>query len=486
MSHSELAIQNQYKDVNMRIPRYRYARIPLNNLTSGTVAFQPTSSTLLEWKIPASSVVNLSKSYIAYNYAWPALASNYGFTYEDGCDYRTAYFGNGSGLGVVDLQYADVAANVLRPIKTPINEFLCKDQLSQFYPCNQLATSNLLPFSRDGLLTGTENASTNNYLEPQHLYISPTINTAINIYRYFPLNSFKNTLFDCDKDLVFGTDMYLRLYTQYLQRMGGYTTTPNNPNVAANFTNISANVNASNVYLYLAIEENLDVRNSLLTALAHGSIKMSIPYLYNYRFSVAGQSAAANVSLTLTKNYGRNVKSIHVVPFNANEFSQYAFDHSNINGTKVSQIQSTMDGRPLTDYMLNCVNPYSTVYPTGVPWTSSATIPSNFADDYREALKFTNGSVLNGYPAFQTHWFYCDAWGVPTIADLNKYTNSEYTIVDGFDLVHSGDHIYAIQALTPALGTNTNNCYTSGLINYIMVTFTRTLEIQPDGIILSA
>ena len=477
-----LAQQCQYKDVPMRVPRYRYARIPLNNLTSGTVTLTATSSTLLEWKLPAQSVFNLSKSMIAYQYAWPALANNYGITFEDGSDFRTAYCGNGSGLGIVDLQYADTAVNVLRPIKTPITEFLSKDQLSQFYPSNQLASTNLFPFSRDGLLLGNENACSTNYLEAQHLNIASVANTAINVFRYYPLNSFKNTFFEMDKDVVFGTDTYLRFMTNYLTRMGFYTTSPANPNIAANFTAITTSVNASNMYLYLAIEENLDIRNSLLSALSHGSIKMTIPYLYSYRFAVAGSSAAANVSLTLTKNYGRAIKSIMVVPFNAQELTNYAYDHSNCNGTKIASLQTTIDGRPNTDYILNCVNPYSTIYPAGGSWTSIATLPINFADDYRESLKFCSGSCLQSYPSYQSSWFYADSWGVQPL--YSKNIHPDENIVDGFDLLHSGDHIYALQGLTPALGTATSNCFTSGLINYIYVTFIRTLVIQPDGIIL--
>ncbi len=483
MAH--LAQQNQYKDVDVRIPRYRYARIPLNNLTSGTVALNPTATTLLEWKVPASSVINLAKSYVAYQYSWPASAvgGQYGYIYEDGCDFRTAYFGNGSGLGIVDLQYADAAVNVFRPVDTKLTDFLSADQLTQFFPCNQLATTNTLPYSRDGLTAGTQNASTTNYLEAQHLTISPAPQTAINVFRYFPLASFKETFLNCDKDVVFGTDMYLRLYTNYLQRMGAYTTTPANINGSAN-VQIAVSVNATNVYLYLAIEENLDIRNSLLTALAHGSIKMTIPYLYSYRFSVSGGASSGNVSLTLTKNYGRGVKKITMVPYNGQEYSNYAFDHSNVNGTKVSQIQTTMDGRPLTDYQLNCYNPNSSVNPSATAggagiWNS----PINFADDYREALKFTANSCLLQYPQYQTNWFYCDAWGVPELCA--RTDASPENIPDSFDLLHTGDHIYAVSALTPMLGNTNSNVNASGLINYVLVSFIRTLEIQPDGIVLS-
>jgi hypothetical protein len=95
-----LAKQIMYKDSTMRVPRYRYARIPLNNIPSGTVTVSPTSLTLLEWKVAASTCINLSRSFISSTWTVPALANNYGYTYENGCPFRTAYYGNGSGLGI--------------------------------------------------------------------------------------------------------------------------------------------------------------------------------------------------------------------------------------------------------------------------------------------------------------------------------------------------------------------------------------------------
>lgn len=388
---------------------------------------------------------------------------------------------NGSGLGIVDNQYCDVAVNTLRPLRTKLTDYLSNDELTQFYPCNQLATTNTLPFSRDGLSAGVQNATTTNYLEEQYLNIASTPATALPVTRYFPLGSFKDTFLAMDKDTVFGGDMYLRLYTQYLQRVGAYTTTPANINGSA-CVQIATTVNATNVYLWLAIEENLDIRNGLLTALAHGSIKFTIPYLYTYRFSVSGNSPNGNVSLTLTKNYGRGVKSICLVPYNAQEYTNYAFDHSNVNGTKITSLQTTMDGRPLTDQLINCFNPYSSINTSsGQVWANP---PTTFADDYREALKFTNNSCLLGYPQYQTNWSYTDAWGVPSL-DCHMEACGSAEINDYFDLVQTGDHIYALSSLTPAIQQSLNNCFTSGLINYLLVTFIRTLEIAPDGIVLS-
>lgn len=478
------APQNMYKDVDIRIPRYRYARVPLNNLTSGVVSFSPTSSTLLEWRIPAQSVINLGKSYVSYQYTWPGsaagnnqgLTTGYSVVHQNGCDFRTAYLGNGSGLAIADLQYADAAVNTFRPIKTKLTDFLGNDQLTQFFPCNQLASTNILPFSRDGLAAGTQNASTTNYLEQQYLQISAAPNTAIPISRVFPLSSFKGTVFEMDKDLVFGGEMYIRLYSNFLQRMGFYTTAPTNPN--ANMTPITTNVDVTNVYLYLAIEENLDIRNSLLTVLAKGSIKMTIPFMYTYRVNASSRSTNCSASITMTKNYGRAIKQITLVPYNGQELTQYAYDHSNVNGAaSFTTLQTSMDGRPLTDSRLTCYNPNSSILPVagGVP-------ASSWGDDYREALHLTHASCLLQYPQYQTNWFYADCWGVPQLNTLLDCPREN--LPDGFDLISTGDHVYAFTADCPDLNQTTSSIYPSGLVNYLFCEFVRTLVIQPDGIVL--
>lgn len=343
---SELPCQLQFKDVQMQVPRYRFARIPLNNLSAGTVTINPTSSTLCEWKLPAQTVFNLSKSFIQYQLAIPASASNYGIVFADGCDFRDIYFGDAGGKPIVQLTSADSYVNALRPFRVPIQDFLGRDQLSAFYPCNQPNTSNVFPFSLDGLSTGTQNASTRSYTENQHLEMSTNVNTAITVSRHWKLSDVVDTFLSMDKDVVFNTDMYLRMQTQYGQRIAFFTVDPGNPN--SDQTAISASFNMSNVFLFLAIEENLEIRNSLVSALAAGKIRMSVPYTFAYRFSNSANASNASNSLTLTKNYGKGLKRIAFVPYEALEYTCQAYNHSNVNGTKISQIQSTLDGRPLT------------------------------------------------------------------------------------------------------------------------------------------
>lgn len=467
-----------YKDVDLNVSRIRYARIPLNNLTGNTVLFAPTSSNLLEWKLPALTCFNLKRSKIAMQYTIPAGgAGNWTVVPEDGCEFRNISFGDGSGLNICDINYCDAYVNHRRPVETNMVDFLTNDQLDELYPCNQLNTSNIFPFSRDGTTAGVENASSNSYLEQQHLRFSTAPNTALTINRMFPLGMFVNSFLALDKDVVFGTDMYLRGMTNLLQRMAFYTNTPANPN--ANQTPLNAAVTATNCYLLLAVEENINIRSSLLKALSENKIRMSIPYPFSYRFGSQSGSQTANLSLTLTKNYGRGVKKITFTSYNGQELvGPYAYDHSNVNGTKISQIQTSMDGRPLTDYVLNCYNPNSTINPTGVGWNNV----QSFADDYREACKYLNGSCIQNYAAYQNQWFYCDSWGVPEkLDDVGVPTEN---INDYLDLQQSGDHVYAVQALSPAPTQATSNCNAQGLINYVTPEFTRTLSILPQGIVL--
>jgi hypothetical protein len=365
----------------------------------------------------------------------------------------------------------------MRPYRTKVDDFLTFDQLAGFYPSRQKGASNLLPYSLDGLLTGTLNASPLNGTDLQHIRVHPVANQAVTVTRMFPLSSLVDTFLAMDQPSVFGTDMYLRINSQIGQRVAFYTQTPQNPSNLVSLTPITAAVPVSNCILYLAQEANLDIRNSLLASLAKGSIKMNIPYTYSYRFS-SSVGASANVSLTLTKNYGRGLKRVALVPFNAaQEFSAGAFDHSNFQGTKIKCLQSSLDARPLTDSLVNSYNPNSSLNPNN-QWNAS----DSFGDDYREVENHIKGSVIQSYPQYQSKYVYMDCWGVPLDcqhpASVQKYE-------DALSLIDAGDRVYSVQAQTPftsAAGTN----LTQGLILYAFCTFLRTLHIQPDGISMTA
>ena len=84
MSESSLKPDNlNYKSVAMHNGRYRIRRVPPNNITGSSVPLQATSTTLLEWKLPAGQVYNPARSLIDYTIQMPATAGLANWNFED-------------------------------------------------------------------------------------------------------------------------------------------------------------------------------------------------------------------------------------------------------------------------------------------------------------------------------------------------------------------------------------------------------------------
>lgn len=493
---TELAPQqnHNYSEIDLHVSRFRFGRIPLNNAPSGQMIFQTTSSQLAEFKIASNTSCNINNSYITYNYQVPALAGSYSILFEKGLDFaKYAYFGDGS-TPIVDYNNCDAIMSATQGLRSPLDEYLTNDPMNQIYPSNQLTTSNILPFSIDGLAGGTANASNVNYTEPQYLRISSAVNQIMNVYRHLPLSRFKDTFLGYNKTLVWGTDMYLRFLTNYVQRIYFYSTSNTSPN-AGTVTQATQSLTVNNITLWLAIEMEEVIRSSLLNALASNRISLTVPYTYVYRLPVPAGSTTYNLTTTLTRQFGRAIRRIAVIPFagGTNEFNNNAYNNSNVNGTKTSQIQTTMDGRPLTDFLLNVYNPNSGVNPptgTGlVNPTIWAQAPNTWGDDYREMKSKLCDTYLQNYNTYLTNWMYCDFFGEMTALERTKTVPDTYQINSGFSVL-DGDHIYTVLGQCPAITYNYNNastattmsdCFTGGLIVYIVVTYLRTLNIHPSG-----
>ncbi len=272
------------------VSKYRYARTSLNNLNSGTASFLPTSSQMLEWKLGGGDApYNLSRSFITYNITYPAAANQYICEFQEGCPFQQIYFGPPSGLGVVDLVYANKYLKAQLPLASRMtDDFLSgRDQLTGFYPSRCPAQENVNAFSLDGSTQGNAYAGILNNTDIQHLKIG-ALGQALTVTKIIPLSDFVDTFFACDRSILTGTEMVLRMYTASLQQLAFYTTTPNAPASSSiagvpNWTNITAVAPASNITLWLARDVNLDVQNSLRQALIEGEIVIPIPYTLKAR-----------------------------------------------------------------------------------------------------------------------------------------------------------------------------------------------------------
>ncbi len=465
-----LTPQVDFKEANVHVPRYRNAITYLNNNQAGLVQFQATSSTRLEFRISAGGTFNPARSYLTYQMTVPATASQYNVFHENGCDFRYVYFGDGAGAGIVDLSQADYWVNLARPFMTKKCEFDNRDRLSGFYPSHQPAANNILPYPKDGLTTSVDNGANLDYVEQQYLTISPQVNQTMAITRYLPLSMFVGTALAMDKDMIFGTDMFLRFDTQYLQKMFFTTTTPNAP--YQTYTLPTAAITVSNMYLMLATEQNLNITGDIQAGWRSGKIKYTIPWVFPNRIPIAGANATASTNLTLQRNYGRAVKRIVTSLYQGNEFTPNWLDHSNYNGTKATNVYSNLNGAPLMNYALNCYNPYSSINPAG---TNINTV-TYVSDDYREMKNFFDRSAIQNYAIYQNNWFWLDSWGTPQ-QSLEPYNLDESQLNDGFDLTSGANQLYAITMNCPFNAQSTSNTYSNGLLLFCFVQYIRTLHV---------
>jgi hypothetical protein len=476
-----LPLQIDYRNKMEPQPRYRYARVQIDNLNSSSLTLYPTSKQEFRFKIPPMSVVNLSRCILAYEYSWPALASNYGVLHQSGSDiFSSVKFSPQSGYPIANIENCDDVINACLPYQTSLAKFLGCDESNLFYPCRQASTSNLQSVSKDGLLTGTLLSSSVDQLEQQYLKIGSSANSAITVARMIPLSNLPPSILTVDEDLAFGSDMYISFQTQNLQKVGYYTTTPATPNLSANKTSQTSNITYSNVYLYIANEENYEIINNVLGKLNSGGLKLSIPWTVSNRGTISGNSSSGSYNLSVNKGYGPYLKKLISFVQNATQQDMTSYDISNFNGAMYNGISTSLQNRPLQDFVLQPRNPYSSIAPTGV------TLPSDrFGDDYRESLKYLQDSPILNYPVYSTKPIYQDTWGVKYSNSADKDSIPDYKLEDGFNLMSQGNLNYTVNIQSNAYTTSTNKCYTSGALIYVIAQTLRQLMITPLQVALN-
>ena len=88
-----------YKAVEMHNGRYRMRKVALNNQSGSSVDIQASSTTLVEWKLPANTVWNLGRSSIDYVINVPLTAAKAKWSFEDTFEICGAIqFCNASGV----------------------------------------------------------------------------------------------------------------------------------------------------------------------------------------------------------------------------------------------------------------------------------------------------------------------------------------------------------------------------------------------------
>lgn len=437
-----LGPQINYKTVENRAdPSYRFLRLNMSNKTGSKIEIQPGSSDMIEFILPSGTVYNLSESYISYQVNVTAQ-THYTFLHEDCLDIgQNVFFGPAGGSDLCNLSYINKFTKIVTKMKTPINEFLSRDNKSQLYPCNSLNTANIYP------VTGIASSrGTTSYIEPQYLQVSADA-TAIAGNRFYKLSNIKDTIFSVNKDLYFGnTDMYLRLSTANGNAITWWDATAATP-ASANGA-LANDITISSIFLHLAVETNDLIKESVINKVMTVGLPLQIPYTQAFRNP--STTASANIQLNLTRQYGSKLKSIVHTVWNTSQTSGATVnDCHNFNGAKIQDYNTFLDNRQLQDSKVSCL---------------IATVP--IPDDWKENQKHCVGSCILNNKVYQLNWFHCD-----------KFTEKNHLISLPDENVDDGlpmntSRLYQFQSTTAG----------NALEHITFVTFSRPITIKQNGI----
>jgi hypothetical protein len=460
-----------YKTVAQASGKYRYLRLPLNNITGNTVTLSNTASQLLEFKLPVS-VYNLARSFVSYTDSNIIDAGGAIYAYDNTLPIaQSITFGTAGGLNLADVNYANNYINVARPIDTPYDVFETQDVTSKMSPFPTGGPTTLL-----NVFPPTFSAQANNIYSlavNATTSVNPSANAIMDVRQSitavlglvgatnFALAGVTNTILAMDRDQYFGPDnMYLRINTAVQSKVAYSAAAINLP--AGTPANLAANSVLKNIYLYLAIEKDQLIIDSLLAKYASGNLKYQIPYTTSFRNAVG--SGASTVQINLNAQYGKKLKRVLTTFFNANELtggasSNLAYDHHNWNAAKVTSYQTYLDSMPLQDSILACAQPT-----TDTAGIAAGTAGVMNMDDWKENKANCKGSALRNAMDYQLHWFHADKF-----YEKNEHSNiPEDNIDEGLSLAETRS--WSIQSTNVA-----------ALTNYTFCSFVRDILISPSG-----
>jgi hypothetical protein len=311
-------------------------------------------------------------------------------------------------------------------------------------------------------------------------------NVAVSVNRKVPLSAFDSTLLSLNKDLYFPCDLYLNLTLAPLYQIFTYTSTPQTPGVIANQTAPAAAITCGSFNLYLAVEVNESITNSIIADINRGPLKIPIPYTYNSLQITPSAVSQSSCSFIVSKNNGRQLNKVITSVWNINQNSLLNYDNSNVQGRLISSYSTYMDATNLQQGQQNVFNPNAS-YNASV-WSA---IPYTYADDWTVNYDFIKGTCIGNYAHFQQNWAHTDSFGVQPFEDETQQMSNQWwtSELSGLSLLSpsAGDHLFQISYNCPGTAP-TSVAATNSQGSCVMFTsqFSRFLQIDASGVYLSS
>ena len=419
-----------YKTYPMHNGRYRLRKVPMNNITGNTLDLQSAATQLVEFRLPAGQVWNPARSSIDYQIEIPKEgAGKHIWSFEDTFEICSSIqFCNASGMYLTDLQYANNYVQTARKIDMDKEDFESLDFTSGLYK-PLAASSNIFPPTTTmpannaynqaaSAAGGVRSAYTPD--EPQYAKAAGDDQGVLS-FRSIPLSAFTRTALGMDRDMIFGEDMYIRIQVAPHAKVAFVATSATIPAPGATALAAATLPKVRNLCLQLAFQTDEVIVASVKQKFEQGEMSFLVPFQYAWRNTTAapgvGATTYANIQLQLNNQFGNKLKRLLHVPMASGEALNQAYDHQNLDGSKILSYQTFLDSVPLQDSVVSCRQPVS----GGAPGM----------DDYRLNRDLLRGSALENSLAYYFNWHHQDSFSQPK---RGKVLVPEENILEGLDL----------------------------------------------------
>lgn len=275
---------------------------------------------------------------------------------------------------------------------------------------------------------------------PQSIATAAVVNH-VNVMKYkIDLKSFHGTLLALDKTMYFGGEILQLRINWSPKAQWGFVTDIDLTNVAE-----LADFDINDYALFLPQDINQETATQLKTEVMTKGLKTLIPYTNS---SNASSNAAGSftVASQYTPNQGIALKRVFTVPVHNTNARQYAANCENVAAVKWSDVQSSLDAKPIQDLRIGVAN--------GMAW--------QFLEPY-----FKESALLNERE-YLIRAFWCDVFGS---AGTSDQWDEDDTKESGLSLAGTTKQYEVNFTTVPA-----------ALKFYQYSTFVRNLTIAPTGI----
>ena len=311
-------------------PIYKYVKTSMANAQSTTVTLTATGQTEVSFKIPHNSVFNLSRSRLAGTLNINAQSgTTKSVIHADTLPFQCSiYLQTANSLNLSESTQAAKYMRIANKLHTKVTDFLTNDDVGFCYPSN--STSNA---------TANGTAQTVAYLESQYLEQSADDTAMARTFEVDVGVCTPDTLCALDTDITIGqNDVYLKLvidgFDKWTWNSGGGT------------LNNTPAVTISNCYLYMAVEQNDNLKSKVLSDFQSGGLKISTPFLLYNAQPLTGTSQ--NMIVTYLPNNGKVMRKIMHTVWNNTDTYENSMNCLNT-GSYITTYNTYLDDKKMQD-----------------------------------------------------------------------------------------------------------------------------------------